>query len=89
MPGEMNILRKEGVIDFKSLKYLLDRNYQLGSPETLLCELLEVDGVLEENIHFQFVHILNRLHHQHGFWIPMLWVLHQVSDQERRYTVSE
>ena len=45
--GEMNILRKEGVINLKLLENSLDSYEQFGSPEILLSKILEVDGVLD------------------------------------------
>ena len=47
MTGEMNILRKEGVINLKLLENSLDSYEQFGSPEILLSKILEVDGVLD------------------------------------------
>ena len=46
----MNILRKQGVIDLKLLEDSLNRDDQLCSPETLLCDVLEVDGVRNKQI---------------------------------------
>lgn len=70
--SEMNILRKEAVIDLKLLENPLDCDDQCGSSSTLLYVYLEVYGVLDQYIQYQLVHILNRPHHHLGFWIPML-----------------
>ena len=43
--GEVNFLRKKGVIDLKLLKYSLKSDDQPGSSEILLSEVLEVHGV--------------------------------------------
>lgn len=75
--GEVDFLGKKGVINLKLLEYSLKSNDQPGSSYILLSKVLEVHGVCYEKVQMQLVHILNRLHHQQWFWIPVLWVLHQ------------
>lgn len=70
----MNFLRKKIVSDVQLFENPLHFQNQISSASALLCKVLEVHRVVEEESHLDLVHIFNLLHHDVVIWMPVLGV---------------